>query len=137
MTTAIIGTGGIGSAIARQLAAGGEALRLSSADKDSARQLAAAIGGAVVVAPDNRSALRGADAVVLALRFSVLKDVIDEIADALGETTLVVPSNPVALDAQGKVVRRLPEGRSSGFPGYRSFGAARFALNNGFVPVKS
>ena len=43
MTTAIIGTGGIGSAIARQLADGGEALQLSSADKESARKLAAAI----------------------------------------------------------------------------------------------
>jgi predicted dinucleotide-binding enzyme len=32
MTTAIIGTGGIGSAIARQLASGGETLRLSSTD---------------------------------------------------------------------------------------------------------
>jgi hypothetical protein len=42
MTTAIIGTGGIGSAIARQLAAGGETLQLSSADKESARKLAAA-----------------------------------------------------------------------------------------------
>ena len=31
MTTAIIGTGGIGSVIARRLASGGEALRLSSA----------------------------------------------------------------------------------------------------------
>ena len=50
MTTAIIGTGGIGSAIARQLAAGGEALQLSSADKQSARKLAAAIGGTAVVA---------------------------------------------------------------------------------------
>ena len=84
MTTAIIGTGGIGSAIAGQLAAGGEALQLSSADKESARKLAEAIGGAAVVVPDNRSALQGADAVVLALRFSVLKDVIDEIADAVG-----------------------------------------------------
>ena len=37
MTTAIIGTGGIGSAIARQLASGGEALQLSSADKQSAQ----------------------------------------------------------------------------------------------------
>ena len=62
MTTAIIGTGGIGSAIARQLAAGGETLQLSSADKESARKLAAGIGGAAVVAPDNRSALQGADA---------------------------------------------------------------------------
>jgi 8-hydroxy-5-deazaflavin:NADPH oxidoreductase len=114
MTTAILGTGRIGSAIARQLAAGGEALQLSSADRESARTLAAAIGGSVVVALDNRSAVQGADAVVLALRFTVLKDVIDEIADALGDTWLVVPSNPVALDAQGQVVRLLPEGQSSG-----------------------
>ena len=114
MTTAIIGTGGIGSAIARQLASGGETLQLSSADKESARKLAAAIGEAASVAADNRTALKGADAVVLALRFSVLKDVIDEIADELGEACLVVPSNPVGLDAQGNVVRLLPEGQSSG-----------------------
>jgi 8-hydroxy-5-deazaflavin:NADPH oxidoreductase len=44
MTTAIIGTGGIGSAIARQLGSGGETLRLSSADKASAGKLAAEIG---------------------------------------------------------------------------------------------
>ncbi len=114
MTTAIIGTGGLGSAIARQLASGGEALQLASVDPESARRLAAAIGGAAVAAVDNRSALPGADAIVLALRFSVLNEVIDEIADALGATPLVVPSNPVGLDAQGNVVRLLAEGQSSG-----------------------
>jgi 8-hydroxy-5-deazaflavin:NADPH oxidoreductase len=114
VTTAIIGTGGIGSAIARQLASGDETLQLSSADKESARNLAAAIGGAAVVAVDNRSALQVADAVILALRFSVLNDVIDEIADALGGKTVVVPSNPVGIDAQGKVVRLLPDGQTSG-----------------------
>src|SRR5579871_3590760 len=114
MTTAIIGTGGIGSAIARQLASGGEALQLSNSDKESARKLAAAIGGAAVVAVDNRSALQGADAVILALRYSALKNVIDEIADALGDTSVVVPSNPVGLDAQGKIVRLLPDRKSSG-----------------------
>jgi 8-hydroxy-5-deazaflavin:NADPH oxidoreductase len=114
MTTAIIGTGGIGSAIARRLASGGEALQLSSADKQSAQGLAAAIGGTAVVSVNNRSALQGVDAVILALRFSVLKDVIDEISDELGGKSLVVPSNPVGLDAQGKVVRLLPEGQSSG-----------------------
>jgi ornithine cyclodeaminase/alanine dehydrogenase-like protein (mu-crystallin family) len=66
MTTAVIGTGGIGSVIARQLASGGETLRLSSADRKSARTLAAGIGRAAVVAVDNRDALRGADAVVFA-----------------------------------------------------------------------
>ena len=59
MTTAIIGTGGIGSAIARQLAAGGEALQLSSADKESARKLAAAIGGAAVVAARQPERIEG------------------------------------------------------------------------------
>jgi 8-hydroxy-5-deazaflavin:NADPH oxidoreductase len=80
MTTAMIGTGGLGSAIPRELASGGETLRLSSADKASARTLAAQIGRAAVAAAGNRDALRGADTVVLALRFTVLKGVLDEIA---------------------------------------------------------
>jgi 8-hydroxy-5-deazaflavin:NADPH oxidoreductase len=113
MTTAVIGTGGLGSVIAGVLASGGETLRLSSADNESARRLAADIGRAAVVA-DNRDALRGADAVVLALRFTVLKAVIDEIAGSLNGRLVVVPSNPVGLDAKGNVVRLLPERQSSG-----------------------
>jgi predicted dinucleotide-binding enzyme len=114
MTTAIIGTGGLGSVIARRLASGGETVRLSSADIESARKLAAQIGRTAVVAGDNRDALHGADAVVLALRFGVLKTVIDEIVDSLTDKIVVVPSNPVGLDAHGQVVRLLPEGQSSG-----------------------
>jgi 8-hydroxy-5-deazaflavin:NADPH oxidoreductase len=114
MTTAIIGTGGIGSAIARQLAAGGETLRLSSADIKSARALAAEIGRAAVVAADNRDAVAGTDAVVLALRFTVLQSVISESAGALAGKVVVVPSNPVSTDAQGNVLRVLPAGQSSG-----------------------
>jgi 8-hydroxy-5-deazaflavin:NADPH oxidoreductase len=114
MTTAIIGTGGLGSVIARQLAAGGETLRLASADQESARKLAAQIGGPAVVAANNRAALPGADAVILALRFTVLKAVIDEIAGSLAGQVVVVPSNPVTLDAHGQVVRVLAEGQSSG-----------------------
>jgi 8-hydroxy-5-deazaflavin:NADPH oxidoreductase len=114
MTTAIIGTGGIGSAVARRLASGGETLRLSSADSESARTLATAVGRAAVAAVDNRDALRDTDAVVLALRFSVLRSVIDEIAGSLTDKLVVVPSNPVGLDAQGKIVRLLPEGQASG-----------------------
>jgi 8-hydroxy-5-deazaflavin:NADPH oxidoreductase len=114
MTTAIIGTGGIGSAIARLLGSGGETLRLSSADPESARRLAAQIGPGAVVAKNNGDALQGADAVVLALRFTVLKGVLDEISDALTDKLVVVPSNPFSADAQGKLSRVLPEGQSSG-----------------------
>ena len=114
MTTAVIGTGGLGSVIARQLASGGETLRLSSADPESARTLAAEIGRAAVVAAGNRDALQGAGAVVLALRFTVLKGVIDEIGDPLTGKLVVVPSNPLSTDAQGNLSRVLPEGQSSG-----------------------
>jgi len=114
MTTAIIGTGGIGSVIARELASGGESVRLSSADNESAQALAAEIGRIAVVAADNRDALHGADALVLALRFTVLKGVIDEIADELTDKLVVVPSNPFGIDAKGNVSRILPKGQSSG-----------------------
>ncbi len=114
MTTAIIGTGGLGSVIARRLASGGENLRLSSADTESARTLAAQIGSAAVVAADNRDALPGAGAVVLALRFTVLQGVIAEIAGPLAGKVVVVPSNPVTIDAQGNLARVLPEGQTSG-----------------------
>jgi 8-hydroxy-5-deazaflavin:NADPH oxidoreductase len=114
MTTAVIGTGVLGSAIARVLASGGETVRLSSANKESAQTLAAEIGRAAVVAADNRDALQGAGAAVLALRFTALKGVIDQIADALTGKVVVVPSNPLSTDAHGNVVRVLPEGQSSG-----------------------
>ena len=113
MTIAIIGTGGIGSVIARRLASGGEACG-SERRPESARTLAAEIGRAAVVAVDNRDVLQGADAVVLALRFTVLKGVIDEIADSLTDKAVVVPSNPLSIDAHGNVSRLLPKGQSSG-----------------------
>jgi 8-hydroxy-5-deazaflavin:NADPH oxidoreductase len=114
MTTAVIGTGGLGSVIARLLASGNEPLRLASANNESARTLAAEIGRGAVAAVDNGEALQGADAVVLALRFTVLQSVITEIADLLDDKLVVVPSNPLTTDAQGNVERVLPEGQASG-----------------------
>jgi predicted dinucleotide-binding enzyme len=135
-TTAIIGTGGIGSAIARELAAGGESLRLASADQESARTLAAKIGPAAIAAADNRDALAGADAVVLALRFTALKGVIGEIADQLAGKLVVVPSNPVSADAQGNITRVLPDGQSSGrvVAGWLPTGS-RLAMAFGTLPA--
>ena len=130
MTTAIIGTGGIGSAIARRLASGGETLRLSSVDRESAGRLAARIGCDATLAMDNRDALQDAAAVVLALRFTVLQVVIDEIADRLSDMLVTVPSKPVGLDAQGNVERLLP-GKSpvrSWQDGYRPERAWRWRL---------
>ncbi len=114
MISAVIGTGTLGSVIARLLAAGGETVRLSSADEQSARRLAAEIGPGALVADGNSDALDGADAVILALRFTALHSVIDEIAGGVSDKLVVVPSNPVGLDEHGDVVRLLPEGQASG-----------------------
>jgi predicted dinucleotide-binding enzyme len=114
MTTAVIGTGVLGSAVARLLGSGGETLRLASADAESAQSLAAQIGPAAMVAIDNHDALQGAGDVILALRFTALKSVIDEIADSLADKLVVVPSNPLSTDAQGHVMRLLADGQSSG-----------------------
>jgi 8-hydroxy-5-deazaflavin:NADPH oxidoreductase len=136
MTTAIIGTGGIGSAIARELASGGEPLRLASADHESARTLAAKVGHGAVAAADNRDALLGADAVILALRFTVLKGVVAEIADRLAGQLVVVPSNPITADAHGNLSRLLPEGQASGnvVAGWLPAGA-RLAMAFGTLPA--
>jgi 8-hydroxy-5-deazaflavin:NADPH oxidoreductase len=48
------------------------------------------------------------------LRFGVLKGVLDELADSLTDRTVVVPSNPVGVDASGTLSRLLPEGQQSG-----------------------
>ena len=130
MTTAIIGTGGIGSAIARQLASGGETLLLSSADNESARKLAAEIGRAAIAAVDNRDTLQGADAVVLALRFGIVKDVMDEMAGRLTDKLVVVPSNPVGLDAKGERHASLAQG-SDLWRGCNRVVAGRSALGLG------
>jgi 8-hydroxy-5-deazaflavin:NADPH oxidoreductase len=44
----------------------------------------------------------------------VLKGVIEQITDSLADKVVVVPSNPLSTDADGNVVRLLPEGQSSG-----------------------
>ena len=64
MTTAVIGTGGIGSAIARLLASGGESCgsRAPTRSRHESWRKDRSSGG---VATDNRDALQGADAVVL------------------------------------------------------------------------
>ena len=59
------------------------------------------------------AAARTLAAVVLALRFTVLKGVIDQIADQLADKLGVVPSNPLSMDAEGNVSRLLPGTRQS------------------------
>ncbi|HVH23829.1 MAG TPA: NAD(P)-binding domain-containing protein, partial [Pseudonocardia sp.] len=66
MTTAIIGVGNIGSALARNLVRGGEGVVVAARDESHAQALAEELGG-LAAAASVRDASTAADVVVLAI----------------------------------------------------------------------
>src|SRR2546426_7819395 len=113
MTTAIIGLGNIGKSVARHLVDGGERVVLAARDESNATALANELGE-LASATSVEKAITDADVVVFAVWLDTLKDLIAQHADLLRGKVVVDPSNPLAQDANGGVVRTLPEGQSSG-----------------------
>jgi 8-hydroxy-5-deazaflavin:NADPH oxidoreductase len=113
MSTAIIGTGNIGSAIARHLIAGGESVVVAARDESQAKALADELGqNARAASVEN--AITGADAVVLALWLDNMREVIPQQAHLLDGKVVVDPSNPIGFDANGQIIRTLPDDQSAG-----------------------
>ena len=111
--TAIIGAGNIGSALARHLMRGGESVVLASKDGSRAEALAQELGS-LARAASVEDAIVGADAVVLALWLDTIRELIPEHARLLDGKVVVDPSNPIAFDEEGKMMRTLPERQSAG-----------------------
>jgi predicted dinucleotide-binding enzyme len=112
-TTAIIGVGNIGRALARHLVAGGESVALVAKDESSAEALAATLGPLARAAPVE-DAVPGADAVVLALWLDTIRELVPQHAPLLDDKVVIDPSNPIAFDASGEMSRTLPERQSAG-----------------------
>jgi 8-hydroxy-5-deazaflavin:NADPH oxidoreductase len=112
-TTAILGVGNIGSALARQLVRGDEPVLLASKDETHARALADELGP-LARAASVESAITGADAVVLALWLDTIKDLVPQHARLLDDKVVIDPSNPVAFDETGQMMRTLPDRQSAG-----------------------
>jgi hypothetical protein len=113
MTTAIIGVGNIGKTVAQHLVHGGESVVLAASDPSDAETLANELGNSASAAPVNE-AIANADAVVLAVWFDVIKELIVEHADLLAGKVVVDPSNPITVDDKGQYRRTLPDGTSAG-----------------------
>src|SRR5438046_2895403 len=113
MTTAIIGAGQIGSALARDLIGGGETIVLAARDPSHAEALAKQLGDRATASPV-REAIAAADVVVLAVWLEQCRALMPQIADLLEGKVVVDPSNPVAYDDKGEAHRSLPEGTSAG-----------------------
>ena len=113
MTTAIIGVGNIGSAVARHLVRAGESVVVAAKHESQANALADELGPNARAA-SVEDALTGADAVVLALWLDDMRDVIPEQSPLLDGKVVVDPSNPIRFDATGQSFRTLPDDQSAG-----------------------
>jgi predicted dinucleotide-binding enzyme len=112
-TTAIVGVGNIGSAVARHLSRGGESLVLAAQDRGNAEALAGELGPRARAA-SVEDAIAAAHAIVFALWLDAMKDVIPQQGRLLEGKVVVDPSNPIRFDHSGNPMRTLPAGQSSG-----------------------
>jgi len=112
MTTAIIGTGNIGGALARHLVRGGEPVVLAAKDEANAEALAQELGE-LARAASVEDAISAADAVVFAVWLDTTKELLAKDASLLENKVVIDPSNPLGFDENG-MTRTLPEGQSAG-----------------------
>ena len=113
MTTAIIGVGNLGSAVARHLVAGDEVVVVAAQDAEHAAGLARELGPRAEAALVE-DAIEAADVVVLALWLDQIKELVPGQAHLLENKVVVDPSNPLGFDANGQMIRTLPDDQSSG-----------------------
>jgi predicted dinucleotide-binding enzyme len=113
VTTAIIGVGNLGSALAPHLVAGGERVVLAAADESHAQALADKLGpNASAASVDD--AIADADVVVLATWLDQTRELVPAEAGLFENKIVIDPSNPIGLGENGQLFRTLPEGQSSG-----------------------
>ena len=113
MTTAIIGVGNIGSALARHLVGGDESVVLAAKDEAGPEALAQELGP-LARAASVEDAVTGADVVVFAVWLDTIKELIARDAVLLEDKVVIDPSNPLGFDESGQMMRTLPEGQSAG-----------------------
>ena len=111
MSTAIIGVGNIGKAVASHLVAGGEPVVLAATEPPLT--LATELGDLASAATVS-DAIKTADVIVFAVWFDVMKGLIEQHRPALAGKVIVDPSNPIAMNDKGDFSRTLPEGVSAG-----------------------
>lgn len=112
MTTAIVGVGNIGAALARNLVAGGER-RPGGKGPVRAAEIADELGP-LARAASVQDAITDADTVVFAIWLDAMRELIPQVAPLLDDKVVIDPSNPIAFDEKGQITRSLPEGESAG-----------------------
>jgi 8-hydroxy-5-deazaflavin:NADPH oxidoreductase len=116
LTTAIIGVGHIGSALAQHLVGAGEEVALAALDKSAAEALAEKLG--TFARPDSaEGAIARADTLIFAVWLEQMAELIAQHKAGLEGKVVVDPSNPLKVvkhDDQKDFVRTLPVNQSAG-----------------------
>lgn len=102
MQFAIIGSGNVGSSIARAVTEAGHDVVVASPEPESLAPLAEDLG--VGTTRSNIDAVAGADIVVLAVPFATLDAVVADVADELDGRIVIDVTNPLADDLSGLAV---------------------------------
>jgi 8-hydroxy-5-deazaflavin:NADPH oxidoreductase len=98
MNITLIGTGNMGSALAKQLTRAGHAVRITARDPAKAQALAAANPGAVAAAP--AEALAGSDVVVVAIGYADAVPALRSLGSLAGKVVIDI-TNPLTADFMG------------------------------------
>jgi predicted dinucleotide-binding enzyme len=109
MTTAIIGVGQLGSAVARHLVRGGERVVVAARDDSHAVALAEELGPLATHTSVSR-AIVDADIVVFAVWLDTLMALVIRNKELLKGKVIVDPTNPIKVGTNGALLRSLPEG---------------------------
>lgn len=96
MKIAIIGAGNVGSALATSATRGGHDIVIADRTPEDAQSVAQAAGARA--AASNAEAIREAEAVIFALPFAAVEDIVREAGDALDGVILIDPTNNVDLE---------------------------------------
>jgi predicted dinucleotide-binding enzyme len=99
MKFAIIGSGNVGSAIARAVTDAGHDTVVAGLSEGGLRTLADSLP--VTTTTSNREAVTGADAVVLAVPFGAVNEIVTDVRDDLAGKIVIDVTNPLASDMSG------------------------------------
>ncbi len=99
MKITVLGSGNVGSAVARASKQAGHEVIVSNLTSEGLEELGTRLG--VATTSSNVEAVRDADIVVLAVPFGAIKDVASEIADEVAGKIVVDVTNPLTADYSG------------------------------------
>ena len=101
MKFAIIGSGNVGSAIARAVTDAGHDAIVADPSEESLRTIASNVPVGTTVS--NVEAITGVDVVVLAVPFAAVADIVASLRDELAGKIVIDVTNPLAADLSGLV----------------------------------